>query len=556
MPGNRPLITYSRKRKHSPAPSSDGTAFVPSSSQADASSPRSFQGNTASQDPKDLIADLKGILHLDFNHGSNTAEVQMLRQALPRNTFDQEYQKRFGRRRLSSSTFEETMPSSPPNALFQPSGDSDDSVNLEDFSNPFGLDARDREEIASRYDGEPRDDASRPIPTSPASQSSAVSFNAAGMTTTRLRELDPTGLLDRDEQAAKLRQALDRGVRPFIEVVCENELACSTLRGAQLEHTLHEVYMATISIHREILDGLIDGTLVSKCADSSTTEGKIVAELKERVDSVAHPGVYQQGIATPDGVSPTTIEHQKALKDVYSYCFGKKPQDQVLAHTIDSMMEPHTSFADIQRGVRKYLRNHEELPIERRKQAASTFCKVLSNALQKVPAEDQHNPHKHVLVEFGFSSTLVDRLRQHRKHTSSNFLMNLYHACLTYRHGNRYILHQNVIALCARPQYATLLEILANRSGGGYVTSGWGLSHYPAGRSVPLGRRTVQQWAEYFRWIKEHTQLEENHQREVERIKTEEAREEMERIELNNELQQSAVGKSLAGLLRYVDEHK
>lgn len=230
-------------------------------------------------------------------------------------------------------------------------------------------------------------------------------------------------------------------MRPFVEVVCENELACSTLHGAELENTLHEAYMATISVHREIPDGLIDGTLVPRCSDPSTPEAKIVAKFKERTDAVSHPGVYQQGIATTEGLSPTTTEHKKAIKDVYNYRFGKWHHDQSLAHAIDSIMEPHTSMADIRKGFRKYLRNHEELPIEGRKQAASTFCKVFSAALEKVLANDQDELHKHILVEFGFSSQLKDRLRQHRKHESSNFLMNLYHACLMYRHRDKYILY-------------------------------------------------------------------------------------------------------------------
>ncbi|KAI7213146.1 hypothetical protein KC333_g6743 [Hortaea werneckii] len=428
----------------------------------------------------------------------------------------------------------------------------DDEVDLEDYSNPFQLAEETITNIVSRYEGQSQADEIRVASVLP---SSAPSLNAPGMPPQRLTELDPTGLQDRDHQAAVLREALDRGIRPFIEVICENELACSTLRGAELENTLHEAYMATISVHREILDGLIDGTLVSKCADPSTEEAKIVTKFKDRTDAVSHPGIYQQGIATAEGVSPTTTEHKKALKDVYSYCFGKWHHDQAFAHAIDNIMEPHTSLADTRKGVRKYLRNHEDLPIEGRKQAASTFCKVFSAALDKVPTEHYDEPHKHILVEFGFSSHLKDRLRQHRKHESSNFLMNLYHACLMYRHGGKYILHQNVIALCARPQYATLLEILANRSGGGYVTSGWGLSHYPAGRSVPLGRRTVQQWADYFHWVQQHTPMEENHQAEVARIKRE-RRKEVDREDLKKRLRDTPLGSALTGLMEYMETQK
>ncbi|KAI7427854.1 hypothetical protein KC336_g5756 [Hortaea werneckii] len=426
------------------------------------------------------------------------------------------------------------------------------AVDLEDYSNPFGLAEENITSIALRYGGQTQPDEIRVASALP---SSAPSLNARGMQTQRLKELDPTGLLDRDEQAVILRQALDRGVRPFVEVVCENELACSTLHGAELENTLHEAYMATISVHREVLDGLIDGTLISKCADASTVEAKIVAGFKERSDAVPHPGVYQQGIATAEGLSPTTAEHKKAIKDLYSYCFGKWHHEQTFAHAIDNIMEPKTSLDDIRRGVRKYLRNHKELPIEGRKQAASTFCKVLTAALGKISAEDQNNPHKLILVEFGFSSCLKERLRQHREHESSNFLMNLYHACLMYRHGGKYILHQNVIALCARPQYATLLEILANRSGGGYVTSGWGLSHYPAGRSVPLGRRTVQQWADYFHWVQQHTPMEENHQAEVARIKGQ-RKTEVNREELKKKLRDTPLGSALTGLMEYMETQK
>lgn len=254
----------------------------------------------------------------------------------------------------------------------------EDHVDLENYSNPFQLAEESLNDIDLQYAGETQADEIRVASVLP---SSAPSLNAPGMPPQRLTELDPTGLQDRDQQAAVLREALHRGVRPFVEVVCENELACSTLHGAELENTLHKAYMATISVHREILDGVMDGSLVSRCADPSTAEATIVAKFKERTDAVNHPGTNQQGTATFGGLSPTTSEHKKAVKDFHNSCFGKIHQDRVLAHAIDSIMEPHTSLADIRKGVRKYLRNNENLPIERPKQAASSFCNVFTAAV-------------------------------------------------------------------------------------------------------------------------------------------------------------------------------
>ncbi|KAI7351863.1 hypothetical protein KC320_g4780 [Hortaea werneckii] len=232
----------------------------------------------------------------------------------------------------------------------------EDHVDLENYSNPFQLAEESLNDIDLQYAGETQADEIRVASVLP---SSAPSLNAPGMPPQRLTELDPTGLQDRDQQAAVLREALHRGVRPFVEVA----------------------YMATISVHREILDGVMDGSLVSRCADPSTAEATIVAKFKERTDAVNHPGTNQQGTATFGGLSPTTSEHKKAVKDFHNSCFGKIHQDRVLAHAIDSIMEPHTSLADIRKGVRKYLRNNENLPIERPKQAASSFCNVFTAAV-------------------------------------------------------------------------------------------------------------------------------------------------------------------------------
>lgn len=46
-------------------------------------------------------------------------------------------------------------------------------------------------------------------------------------------------------------------------------------------------------------------------------------------------------------------------------------------------------------------------------------------------------------------------------------------------------------------------EILVTRLGQGYITSGVGFGHYPAGRSVPGGNRTVKEWALKFDWVEE-----------------------------------------------------
>ena len=331
--------------------------------------------------------------------------------------------------------------------------------------------------------------------------------------------LDPSGFRNRALLAQLYGNTLKQGIRPFVKLICEHELECTTLRGTDLKHVLHDAYMMFICMHSEIVSGLIDGDLTQKFAVAGSEVQKTLDMLYRRAEQTNHPGIYMNAITDDRGRSPKVRHLQAALNDFHIYCFGAHARAERLAGEMDSLMGAGTDLEKRVPGSRKYLCSATDtgskLPIASRLQSAGTFHKYFSNALSAVDHDDHEEPFHDVLVEFGFSSVLMDRLAQHQAHESSNHLMGLFHACLKRRYQDRYRLKQYVIHLCAAQRHASLAEIIITRMGQGYVTSGTGFSHYPAGRSVPLGRRSVQQWAEYFAWIVEHTPMEEHHERDV-----------------------------------------
>lgn len=72
---------------------------------------------------------------------------------------------------------------------------------------------------------------------------------------------------------------------------------------------------------------------------------------------------------------------------------------------------------------------------------------------------------------------------------------------------------------------------------------------------MPLGRRTIQEWAEYFHWVQQHTPIEENHQAEVARIRGDKGKL-VDREELKGKLRGTPLGSALIGLMEYMETQK
>ncbi|KAL9116917.1 MAG: hypothetical protein Q9187_006555, partial [Circinaria calcarea] len=95
-------------------------------------------------------------------------------------------------------------------------------------------------------------------------------------------------------------------------------------------------------------------------------------------------------------------------------------------------------------------------------------------------------PLANPLVEIGYAKHPVARLAQHKKHSSSNYIMNLVEAACRVRYGLSYGMQQFIIYRIFAARQAAPAEILFTRLAQGYIEDGGGFSHALAGRSNHL----------------------------------------------------------------------
>lgn len=94
------------------------------------------------------------------------------------------------------------------------------------------------------------------------------------------------------------------------------------------------------------------------------------------------------------------------------------------------------------------------------------------------------SPLSRPLCEVGYATFPLSRLRDHKSHKDSNYLMNLIEAVCKWRFVNKYEIKGYVLFHLFEAAQSTVGEILFSRLSQCYMTRGGGFSHYPAGRSV------------------------------------------------------------------------
>jgi len=127
------------------------------------------------------------------------------------------------------------------------------------------------------------------------------------------------------------------------------------------------------------------------------------------------------------------------------------------------------------------------------------FCANLLYRLSFIPADKRHLALNVPLGEFGFSTDSPTRLKQHHNHLSSNWVMNVHEAVANVLYKDRalkqrFSMQSNVIYLAWHPAQCKLAEIILMRLGQGFVVTGGGFSHYPAGRSNTRNKVSSQLW--------------------------------------------------------------
>ncbi|KAI4934887.1 hypothetical protein J4E85_002749 [Alternaria conjuncta] len=258
------------------------------------------------------------------------------------------------------------------------------------------------------------------------------------------------------------------------------------------------------SADRTLLEAIIHGNVALQRRANSGLERYLQALWKQ---SYKQPSIYQQLFVDVNGHSPTPNELNDMCISIERYL---DPANDAYADKVDDKFK---TKAKSRRAscpkYRAYTWTEQVDPKKKNKLFAPgkaqnqhyswmvsgdrvrnihTFLKALRTRLAAIPKVAWDKPLEHPLVEYGYAEDSPARLKQHAKHSSSNYIMNLMEAVACEDHRLKqlnkvYRLEQCVIYLIwLRPQ-AHLSEIIWTSLGEGYIYNGGGFSHYPAGRS-------------------------------------------------------------------------
>ncbi|KAL8820697.1 MAG: hypothetical protein Q9191_007462 [Dirinaria sp. TL-2023a] len=196
---------------------------------------------------------------------------------------------------------------------------------------------------------------------------------------------------------------------------------------------LNSLVMMLFSVGTEMLKAIIEGQLQRKSKLFHTDIYNAVRRTRRDM-----PGCYMNSICDAQGNSPTPSQWNKVCNTMLEYVDDSPSRQDALAADIDQLIYPSTmwpaTLAD--KGLRRYtewrsyLTDESPSPSSRRRKMVRFFVSELVQRLSGEPG--LHTPLSAPVVEVGFSTRPGHRLREHRRHFNSNYLMNLAEACFEY----------------------------------------------------------------------------------------------------------------------------
>lgn len=253
---------------------------------------------------------------------------------------------------------------------------------------------------------------------------------------------------------------------------------------------LGEIIDILASMDNELLKSLIDGLLSRKAEVPAGQVSNALQRIQDQKPSP--PSIYQNCICDQMGVPPTPIQWELDCDHMLEYIDGGKESND-LAMSVDQLIYPTDIWPPqlARRGLRRYTewRSYIEgdgdlQPSNAHRGMVRHFVSEMMNRI----ADDLQSGRGHItlaapVIEVGFSINTHYRLREHRKHQQSNYLMNLAESMFKHLYPGLFRLQQLVIYACYRPSHPWFSEIILTQLGQGYTDGAGGFSHYPAGRS-------------------------------------------------------------------------
>ena len=253
---------------------------------------------------------------------------------------------------------------------------------------------------------------------------------------------------------------------------------------------LAEVTAILSSMDIELLKSLIDGSLSRKAEIPAGHVSNALLRIQDQNPSP--PSIYQNCICDLMGMSPTPVQWERVCNHMLEYVQGGTESNE-LAMMVDQLIYPTDEWPPqlAKRGLRRYTEwrsyvenDGDQLPsISHRRMVRYFVSEMMDRISVDLQSGRGHIPLAAPVIEIGFSINARYRLREHRRHEHSNYLMNLAEAMFKHLYPNTFRLQQLVIYACFRPSHPWFSEIILTQLGQGYTEGAGGFSHYPAGRS-------------------------------------------------------------------------
>ncbi|KAK3723426.1 hypothetical protein LTR37_001678 [Vermiconidia calcicola] len=231
------------------------------------------------------------------------------------------------------------------------------------------------------------------------------------------------------------------------------------------------------SIPSDVLSAVL-GAGLERRKDSDPELRGVLADNRRR--SASQPCIYMLELADKAGAGPTVDQMRRFIRLARSYATKQDYGDLLWAYDVDSVKSPldRDEKDAVRDGARHYLpssttRDRLELLLSRLEVQLSGF-------------QDPEEVLPFLLRDIGYTDNGIRRIdEQHKKHTSSNKLMNLFEAISIADDDfdGCFEMKADVIFLCFRPSHARLSEIVFSLLANSYVGDGRGFNGKEAGLS-------------------------------------------------------------------------
>jgi vacuolar-type H+-ATPase subunit H len=263
-------------------------------------------------------------------------------------------------------------------------------------------------------------------------------------------------------------------------------------------------------------DCVVEFLLYGNLSRDRVENYKLLKTLKKlKGQSKRQPGIYMQQLVGVNGRSPSASQLLKMVDIMEAYVTGCRTTDtartrgiinDTTANKIDNWLKLMNDIPleKTEQGYRRYMdskprKTTDEALLSRGSSDASNFHETYSvsrvletkrfmaelrRRLETIPAADRDKPLEYPLCEVGYSVRCPARLKQHARHSSSNYIMNLTEAIFGAHRaefGETFSIHQHVICLIWDSKQPEIAEIGFSKLAESFTDNAGGFGHYTMG---------------------------------------------------------------------------